>query len=90
MITHIYLTTHFNRCTFLPHLPVNMTLQGSISSTFYIHAAFMRAEPKSIKKTLKSSVFLRFRNLCAQKLHVNMLVKLTPGANTTTASALLI
>ncbi len=44
-----------------------------------LHAAFASAEPNSIKKTVKSSVFLHFWDLRAQKLHVNMLVKLTPG-----------
>jgi len=43
----------------LPHKVWWNQPQVSISSTFYIHAAFARAEPKSIKKTVKSSVFLR-------------------------------
>jgi len=37
-------------------------------------AAFARAEPKSVKKTVKLSVFLSFRDLRAQKLRMNMLV----------------
>ncbi len=41
----------------------------SISSTFYA-----RVEPKSVEKTVKSSVF---QDLRAQKLRVDMLVKLT-------------
>jgi len=44
-------------------------------------AAFARAEPKSVKKTVKLSVFLSFRDLRAQKLRINMLVKMTPGDN---------
>jgi len=39
---------------------------------------FARAEPKSIKKTVKLSTFLRFWNLSAQNLYINMLVKSTP------------
>jgi len=43
-----------------------------------LRTAFMQVESKSVKKTVKLSVFLRFRNLHAQKLFINMLVKLTP------------
>jgi len=32
--------------------------QGSISSTFYVRAAFTLADPKSTKNTAKLSVFL--------------------------------
>jgi len=42
-----------------------------------LRTAFMRLEPKSIRKTVKLSVFLHFWDLRAQKLLVNMLVKLT-------------
>jgi len=41
-------------------------------------AAFAHTEPKSVKKTVKLSVFLRFRDLRTQKQRINMLVKLTP------------
>ncbi len=44
-------------------------------------AAFARVEPKSVKKELKSSIFLRFWDLRLQKLHINMLLKSTPGVN---------
>ncbi len=45
-----------------------------------LYSAFGCAEPKSVK-TITLSVFLRFRDLRAQKLRVNMLVKSTPGIN---------
>ncbi len=44
-----------------------------------LRVAFARAEPKSVKKTVKLSEFLRFWDL--QKLRVNMLVKSTPDLN---------
>ncbi len=42
-------------------------------------AALAHTEAKSVKKTVKPSIFLCFWDLRAQKLYVNMLVKLTPG-----------
>jgi len=46
-----------------------------------LRAAFARVKPKSIKKTVKSTVFLCFQDLRGQKLLVNILVKSTPGGN---------
>ncbi len=46
-----------------------------------LRAAFVHAEPKSLKKRVKLSVFLRFRDLRLQKLCA-MLVKLTPSCYT--------
>jgi len=45
------------------------------------YSFYVCAESKSVKKTGKLSVFLRFRVLRSQKLRVNMLVKSTPGVN---------
>jgi len=42
-----------------------------------LRVAFARAEPKSVKKTVKLSEFLRFWDLRVQKMRVNMLVKST-------------
>ena len=46
-----------------------------------LHAAFACVDLKSVKKTVELSVFLRFDDLRAQKLPVNILVKLTPDVN---------
>ena len=52
--------------------------QGSISPTFYEH--LLRGQiPKRVKKTVKLSSFLPFWDLCAWKLRVNTLMKLTPS-----------
>ncbi len=57
--------------TYLPTKPLR--------AQFHQHLLdFTSVEPKSIKKTVKLSVFLCFQNLRAQKLRVNMLVKSTP------------
>ena len=50
---------------------------GSISPTC-LSAAFTHTDPKRAKKTVKSSSFLRFWDLHAQKLRINTLMKLTP------------
>ncbi len=58
-----------------------MTLQPalislpSVNFINILHAAFAHVEPESVKETIKSSVF---RDMRAQKLRVNILVKLTP------------
>ena len=50
--------------------------KGSISS-MCLSAAFTHADPKSAQKTVKSSSFLHFWDLCTSKLGVNTLMKLT-------------
>ena len=57
-----------------------MKLTPGLNFINVLRTAFSHVEPKSVKKTVKLSVFLRFRNLRAQKLRVNMLVKLTEGS----------
>ena len=47
--------------------------------TIILRAAFTWADPKSSQKTVKSSSFLPFWDLLAQKLGVITLIKLTPG-----------
>ncbi len=62
-----------------------MKLTSAINFIFVLRTVFMCAEPKSVKKMVKLSSFLRFQNLCAQKLRVNMLVKSTPAVKTSMA-----
>jgi len=57
----------------------NHKMEPGVNFINVLLEAFARTEPKSIKKTVKSSIFLRFWDLRAQNLYVNMLVKLTPG-----------
>ena len=52
---------------------------GGLNFINVLRPAFMLTEPKSVKKTVKSSVFLRFQYLRSLKLSVNMLAKLTHG-----------
>jgi len=69
-------------------------LQGSISTTFHGHilhllsglnfinvlcTALMRADPKSIKKTVKLSIFFKLSGSTGIKAARKMLLKLTPG-----------
>ena len=44
-----------------------------------LRAAFTPSDPKSPKKTVRSSCFLCFWDLHVQKLHINRLVKLNLG-----------
>ena len=44
-----------------------------------LQAAFTRADPKSAKKTVKSSSFLRILGSASVKAAHRMLMKLTPG-----------
>jgi len=60
--------------------PIRWTITGSgVNFINIVLAAIKRADPKGKKKTVKLSVFLRFWDLYAQNLCVNMLVKLTPA-----------
>ncbi len=52
----------------------------SVNFINILRAAFTLTEPKSVKKIVNSLVFLRFQDLRAQKLRVNMMVKLTPNS----------
>jgi len=62
------------------HLSFNILLRNIVVKTSprcQFHNILRPAEPKRVKR-VKSSVYLRFRDLRAQKLRINMLVKLTP------------
>jgi len=54
---------------------------ASVNFINVLCAAFVCAEPKSVKKFVTSSVFLRFQDLLSKKLQVNMLVKSTPACD---------
>jgi len=60
---------------------------GEINPKFQFHqhftCSFCERGAQKHKKTVKSSIFLRFQDLRSQKLHVNMLVKSNPGAAVT-------
>ena len=66
---------HYSMSDPTPHSS-HLRHQGSISS-MCLRAAFTCADPKSAKKTVKSSSFLRFWDLGAEKLRINTLMKLT-------------
>jgi len=57
---------------------MSMKLTPGVNFINVLCAAFASVAQKSVKNTFKSSVFLHFQDLQAQKLCVNMLVKLTP------------
>jgi len=46
-----------------------------------LRAAFMRADPKSAKSTVKPSVFFALLEYAHVKASIKMLVKSTPGVN---------
>ncbi len=48
---------------------------------FHQHTKYCFYALKNVKKTVKLSVILRFQNLHAQNLRINMIVKSTPGLN---------
>jgi len=63
------------------HLSFNILLRNIVVKTSprcQFPNILRPAEPKRVKKDSQVSVYLRFRDLCEQKLLINMLVKLTP------------
>jgi len=52
---------------------------GSISSTFYIHSAFTRSDPKCIKKKVKLSILFMLPGSMSVKALCKTLAKLTLG-----------
>jgi len=62
-----------------PTLLPEISAQSGVNFINVLRKAFARMESKSVKKTVKLSIFLRFWDLRVQKLYENMLVKLTPG-----------
>jgi len=58
-----------------------MKLTPGVNFINTIQAAFMSANPKSVKKTVKLSIYLCFWDLCSQKTDRTMLMKSTPGTN---------
>jgi len=55
-------------------------LTPGVDLTNYLQAALTKVDPKSTKKTVKSSAILRFWDLCAKAAR-RMLMKLTPGVD---------
>ena len=55
-----------------------MLLSPGVNFTNILLAAFMRADPKSAKKTVKLSNFIALLGSACAKVACRMLVKLTP------------